>query len=401
MRMTYDKWWSHYMAPLGAPYRPPPAGGASMVGRGPTWGALPRRFELHVHTGGLVNTVSAAMPELRAARDAVRARIFTGRRRPPWLRGIGIGGPPGSPPGVEVTVNDLVPGIFARVPRSVDGVPVYVTPVGDIVAQTHTGAISDVRPSVLTAWRTFNAPLEGVLTFMYTDAEGYVTTGMGNLVDPVGLALALPWKNPDGSLADSGTVQAQWEAVKSGPINSSVNAGYLTTIRLDSDGIQQAIATTLGQDAGQTRAYFANWDTMPADAQLAILSMDWAMGSGFAPTFPAFTAAINAGQYDVAASNADFRGVGVQNRIAANKFALHNAQIVSDQGLDADTLYWPNVASAALSGSENGVGYYLGMAALVLGVGIVVVGGGALAWSYWTGKSLTLPALAHMLPAWA
>lgn len=211
----------------------------------------------------------------------------------------------------------------------------------------HVGQASSSTawPSVITNWRKFNQPFEGVLPFMYTDAIGLVTTGMGNLVDPVGAALALPWRNPDGSLADAGTVQAQWQAVKYGPVNSSTGAGYLTSIRLDDAGIQQAINASLSSDIDYMQRYFPNWASLPADAQLAILSMDWAMGPGFPATFKQFTAAINEGRYADAANLSDFQGVGVAARIAANKFALNNAQIVADQGLDASTLYWPSIAS--------------------------------------------------------
>jgi GH24 family phage-related lysozyme (muramidase) len=267
------------------------------------------------------------------------------------------------------------------------------------VASTISGSIrtgSDgvgAWPSVVANWRAFNQPFEGVLNFMYTDALGLVTTGMGNLIDSPGAAQGLPWKNPDGSLADPDTVAAQWQAVKDGPINSSVNAGYLTTIRLDDAGIQQAIQNTMAQDIGVLRGYFPTWDSLPADAQLAILSMAWAMGPGFPATFTSFTASINAGDFDTAASQADFKGVGVANRIAANKFALHNAQIVSDQGLDPSTLYWPNVAGSGLSGSGTGTSPVLKVLALVAG-GFALGGAAYFGAPYiveaasWTGRRL-------------
>lgn len=203
-----------------------------------------------------------------------------------------------------------------------------------------------IQPSVASAWVKINTPLEGSLPFMYTDAENYVTTGMGNLVDPVGLALALPWRNPDGSLADAGTIEAQWQAVKNGGVNSSVNAGPLTTIRLDAAGINQAVQTTLAQNESILRGHYPNWDNLPADAQAAIMSMAWAMGPGFAGSFPQFTAAINAGNFAEAATQADFKGVGIENRIAMNKAMLANAQAVVDGGYDPSVLYWPSTPSA-------------------------------------------------------
>jgi hypothetical protein len=247
-------------------------------------------------------------------------------------------------------------------------------------ANQQTGAAAlapNAWPSVIANWRKFNTPFEGVLPFMYTDSIDLVTTGMGNLVDasqsgssaPWAPALSLPWRNADGSLADQGTVIAQWQAVKNGPVNSSVNAGPLTTIRLDDDGIQQAIDTTLSADINTLQNYYPTWESLPADAQLAILSMAWAMGAGFPATFVQFTTAINEGRFDDAAGLSDFQGIGVSGRIAANKFALHNAQLVVDNGLDPSTLYWPNVASAsAWLGTAKKIG------AALLGGGLAIGG---------------------------
>ena len=54
---------------------------------------------------------------------------------------------------------------------------------------------------VRNAWRRFNEPLEGLTSWMYLDIKGFVTTGMGNLIDPVPAALALTWHDADGMRA--------------------------------------------------------------------------------------------------------------------------------------------------------------------------------------------------------
>lgn len=223
--------------------------------------------------------------------------------------------------------------------------------------RVHVGQASpDVQPAVLAVWQKYNAPFEGIEKFLYTDAIGLVTTGMGDLVDssqsgssaPWAPALALPWRNRDGSLASQSDVIAAWQKVKSAwPGMQSTNCASLTSIRLDDAGVQQAVSTTLAADAQILARHFPNWATMPADAQLAILSMAWAMGAGFAATFKQFTADINAGNYAAAAAQSGFQGVGVAGRIAADKLALSNAQIVADRGLDPATVYWPGDASDA------------------------------------------------------
>lgn len=210
-------------------------------------------------------------------------------------------------------------------------------------------------PSVSAAWMPFNNQLEGHLTFMYLDILGYVTTGMGNLVDPVETALGLPWVYPaNGSPATQDEIRQAWETVDalrsdpkgrrqmSGPAThyGQAFAGY-TAIRLTGDGVSRLVAMQVDVNETTLRRFFPGYDTLPADAQMCINSMAWAMGAGFPATFKAFTAAINAGDYETAVANADFRGTGVAPRIAANKVMLANAAIVSAQSLDPGTLYYP------------------------------------------------------------
>src|SRR5271154_3267000 len=58
--------------------------------------------------------------------------------------------------------------------------------------------------------------LEGAgLTYMYKDNRNLVTTGTGNLIDPVSAALAAgTWYHPDGSAASDAEVTANWQLVK-------------------------------------------------------------------------------------------------------------------------------------------------------------------------------------------
>ena len=51
-----------------------------------------------------------------------------------------------------------------------------------------------MHPAILAAWQTFNTPIEGMVPFMYLDTKGLVTIGMGNLIDPISVAVTLPFK---------------------------------------------------------------------------------------------------------------------------------------------------------------------------------------------------------------
>jgi GH24 family phage-related lysozyme (muramidase) len=216
-------------------------------------------------------------------------------------------------------------------------------------------------PSVVTNWVKFNQNLEGVLPYMYLDILGYVTTGMGNLIDPVSEALALPWLTPAGTLASSAEVIAAWntvDALRSDPKGQKQTSGpathygqafaQYTTIRLNAAGIQQAIATTLAADEAVVKTYYPKWAVWPADGQATVMSMAWAMGASstvFPGAFHQFNAAVNAGDFQGAIAYAGFKGTGVGPRIAQDKVCLANAQQVINQGLDPSVLYWPKQLS--------------------------------------------------------
>ena len=240
-----------------------------------------------------------------------------------------------------------------------------------------------MRDSVRSAWVTTNTPLEGVLPWMYLDRLGYVTSGMGDLLEPVGAALAIEWVNADGSTASDADVTAAWNAVdalrsddkgveqSSGPATQGGGAfGPYTSIRLTPATIQTLVAGKLDSMEPTLRARYKNWDSMPADAQWTILSMSWAMGEGF--EFPEFDAAINAAQYAKAAPLSTFRGTGVQTRIADDELALNNAQVVADNFLPREILYYPRKLSGATRAQLVAWAAALGVTALGVALAVSV-----------------------------
>jgi GH24 family phage-related lysozyme (muramidase) len=250
-----------------------------------------------------------------------------------------------------------------------------------------------VWPSVAAAFLPFSVKLEGEEPWMYLDILGYVTTAIGNKVDPVGEALGLPWVNADGSASSAAEITAAWNAVdaeRSDPKGETQTSGLatryggafggVTSIRLTPAGIAQVFNAQVLINEATLRRYFPSYDTLPADAQMGIHSMAWAMGAGFPATFTAFTAAVNARDFVTAGKNAGFRGSGVQTRIAADAVMFGNAAAVQAQGLDPSVLYYPGqVGAGAPASSSSGavaalVGGVLGIAA---GVAWRLLGGGA------------------------
>ncbi len=104
--------------------------------------------------------------------------------------------------------------------------------------------------SVRDAFRAFNEPFEGVVPWMYLDIKGLVTVGVGNLIDPVELALKLPFesKNDPKTTADSTQIATEWHAIKGNP--ALARAGFracepLTQLRLNDAAINALIAARL------------------------------------------------------------------------------------------------------------------------------------------------------------
>ena len=161
-------------------------------------------------------------------------------------------------------------------------------------------------PSVQAQFRSFNEPFEGSIPYMYLDVLGLVTVGVGNLIDPLSEAVALPFcfkKLPHlaspGAPATPDQIAAEWSRLKSD--SSLAKRGHLacaaiTELELPDDGLNSLIARRLlaNQDSLKKQAPFRAFESWPADAQMALLSMAWAMGPGALPSFHHFNAACDA-----------------------------------------------------------------------------------------------------------
>jgi hypothetical protein len=195
-----------------------------------------------------------------------------------------------------------------------------------------------MQSAVRSVWREFNEPLEGLTDWMYLDVKGLVTTGMGNLIDPVEAALGLTWRTADQTITTPDVVQNEWNQIKSDLrlVHLGAQAARrVATLHLSDADIEALILDKLDHDEAILKANpaFADFDDWPADAQLGLLSMGWAMGPGFGPRFPHFSCACAAGDFataaqDCAISTAGNPGVAARN--AANRQAFLFAAGASD-----------------------------------------------------------------------
>lgn len=205
-----------------------------------------------------------------------------------------------------------------------------------------------MKQAVADSYTNFTTKFEGKLPFMYLDRLGLVTTGIGNLIDPIGAALGLPWKHPNGSRASASEIRDAWNTVKSHQEMNEMGGGAfggLTSIRLSNDDIKALVNSKLSENERSLKSQFPGYDHWPADAQMAILSMAWAQGPNFSHKFPKFTRAVNQllPDFVTAATESHMQGVGIEGRNSANYDLFQNAAKVLKFGYDVEKLYWPQI----------------------------------------------------------
>ena len=195
-----------------------------------------------------------------------------------------------------------------------------------------------MQPVVRDNWRRFNESLEGLTSWMYLDVKGLVTTGMGNLIDPLPAALTLPWRAAVGTLASPQDIRAEWTGIKNNVAlahQGAQAARAVATLHLDDAAIDAIILNKLVQNETILKAFqaFEDFGTWPADAQLGLLSMAWAMGPGFGPRFPHFSQSCAAKDFTNAAADSQMNEAGnpgLVRRNAANRQAFLFAASAAD-----------------------------------------------------------------------
>jgi len=220
-------------------------------------------------------------------------------------------------------------------------------------------------PAVQSGFPTFSTKFEGRVPYMYLDVLGLVTVGVGNLVDPVLAAQALPFRFKNrpgiaapGSAATADQIAAEWQTLKNDPTLKT--RGYkacepITHLELSDDAIDSLIIDRLTKNESflKRQPWFQDFDIWPADAQLGLLSMAWAMGPAGPGNFPSFRAACQRLDFNTAAAQCKMNEAGnpgVVPRNQANFTLFSNAATVvagaAQGGLQRANLYYPQVLTA-------------------------------------------------------
>jgi hypothetical protein len=166
--------------------------------------------------------------------------------------------------------------------------------------------------SVRAAFLPFSEPLEARVHFMYLDVKSLVSTGVGNLLDadspehfgsnpnPLPDIFTLGWFDKDThTSANRDEIEEEYRKVKFSGTNLAPlsQKQQITRLRISDEDIDSLVTAKLDSFEGtlKGRAPFADFDGWPADGQLGLLSMAWAMGPMF--KFPRFEGAAARGDW--------------------------------------------------------------------------------------------------------
>lgn len=215
--------------------------------------------------------------------------------------------------------------------------------------------MSALFPSVAEAFPRVTKPLEGCVLWPYLDVFGLATVGYGCLVDSV-----LEFRKPDWSsdgLGHRTQLVLPYIDDQRARLKSKTKALHFklyesaTTLRLTQDRADVLLVSRAEEFAAyMARVHFSDWDTWPADAQLAWMLIAWACGPGAPTVFKTAAGLCNAGDFEGARKwakikvgtrgDADYNP-GIVPRNAQIDLCLANAAAIHTPGYATPALYWP------------------------------------------------------------
>ena len=211
--------------------------------------------------------------------------------------------------------------------------------------------------SVSNYFQGFSQDLEGLVDFMYLDIRNLVTIGIGNMIedqtsgDPADIAVTLPFVFKDtGAAAAATDIRTDFTTVKANPgLPSAASYGPLTKLHLLPADLNTLFSSQASSNESTltTTSEFSDEATWPADAQLALYSMAWAMGPAFGQggKWPNFRADCAAKNWSKAASDChmdDSANPGLVPRNWVNEILFIFAARAVANGRDLTQLTFPS-----------------------------------------------------------
>lgn len=209
-----------------------------------------------------------------------------------------------------------------------------------------------MHKEVKSEFRAVSEMWEGVINHMYLDIKGLVTIGIGNLIEPINLALALPFEFKKGfNPVTQKDIREEWNLVKSRKdlaYKGAKAAENTTKLILTDEGINLLFSNTLKKFEEELKKIFKEFELFPADAQMALFSMFWALGPVQFGKYKYLITECKKMNFDFAANNCKMNekgNAGLIKRNIGNKLMFQNAAAVKageTAGFsDIERLYYP------------------------------------------------------------
>lgn len=154
---------------------------------------------------------------------------------------------------------------------------------------------------------------EGKVPWLYRDMRGNVTCGVGKMLANMEAALALPFYTAEGKPATAAQIESDWKRVMGMPFSAKYAAAYYrcaNSLMLEDEDIDSMLVEVLRTCDGELATEFAAYAEFPACVKMALLDMDYNLGSTkLRTTYPKFNAAVNAKDWLTAAAECQRQGI--------------------------------------------------------------------------------------------
>ncbi|HLI86184.1 MAG TPA: hypothetical protein VKV17_19875 [Bryobacteraceae bacterium] len=150
---------------------------------------------------------------------------------------------------------------------------------------------------------------EGCVPYMYRCTGGAVTAGIGHALPTAGDAISLPWEIA-GRRASTAEITADFAKISESPLGlPAAHYEPLTTCRLPEACLPGLAVADIARFEGYLEKRFPQWSSFPEPAQEGLFDMAFNLGMAGLRKFPRFLAAVEAGNWQIAADECRRLGI--------------------------------------------------------------------------------------------
>jgi GH24 family phage-related lysozyme (muramidase) len=145
---------------------------------------------------------------------------------------------------------------------------------------------------------------EGCIPWMYLDSVGKVTVGIGLMLPDVAAALAVPFQQSAGDTHDADPEPVQQEFARVSKMEANHSAGYYRTTLspvLSMETMERLCRERITEGEIGLRELFPGYDAMPDAVKVALIDMQYNLGTHGLGKYMHLRAALEAGNLPLAA----------------------------------------------------------------------------------------------------